>query len=426
MRVLHLNTYDKGGAAGAMLKLHKGFLSIGYESRVLVMKKSANHVNVEEISLPFVIKWYYRLRQEIVLRLLKRKAIEKYNFFNNGEHIAISARYIVQSLPFKPDVIMLHWVTGFVTSTTIKELYFQLKVPFVWRFNDLNAFTGGCHYAYACTNYYVSCGNCPALKKPGMHDLSYQNLQVRQKNLAGIPLTFISSTTVIDEQVRNSSLGRLLAVKKIFISGDTNIFKPATDKLLLRKKYGIKEDAFVFFFGCQHILDPRKGFSELMQSFQQLSKMLSSEIKEKIQLAYASKYSEVSADSFPLNAVQLPFAESEEQLAEYYQLADVYISPSIEDAGPMMLLEALLCGTPAIAYNIGLAKDVLGTNNNGYRIELSDASGFANAMHELLIATADEYQQLSANARNFAVANFSNEVELAGYDSFFKKTLSHV
>lgn len=426
MKIIHLNTYDTGGAAGAMLKLHKGFLSVGYESRVLVMKKSANHLHVNELRLPFILKWYYRIRQELIIRVLKKKTVEKYNFFNAGEHITIPAKYIIQSLPFKPDIIMLHWVTGFVTSVTIQQLYLNLQIPFVWRFNDLNAFTGGCHYAYSCTNYFTACGKCPALINPGTYDLSYQNLQTRLRLLAELPLTFISSTSVIDEEVRNSALGKKLAVKKIFISGDANIFKPAKNKSILRKKYGLDPDAFIFFFGCQHILDPRKGFVELVQSFKQLNEILSQETRQKIQLAYASKYSEVSADVFPFRGVQLPFAESEEQLAEFYQLADVYISPSIEDAGPMMLLEALLCGTPAIAYNIGLARDLLETGKNGYRVELSDGNGFAKAMLQLLKTTHDEYQQLSSNARNFALTHFSNEVELVAYDGFFKKMLNHV
>ncbi|HAK12692.1 MAG TPA: glycosyl transferase family 1, partial [Chitinophagaceae bacterium] len=66
-------------------------------------------------------------------------------------------------------------------------------------------------------------------------------------------------------------------------------------------------------------------------------------------LVYASRYSEVSPDIFPFDAQQLPFANTEQALAKYYQLADLFISPSIEDAGPMMILESLPCGTPVIA-----------------------------------------------------------------------------
>lgn len=427
MKVLHLNTYDTGGAAKAMLRLHRGLLEAGVQSHVLVFKKTQEDATVSEVQFPFLVKWFYRLRSELNFRLLKKRTDPIYNFFNAGEDVCIDAKYLLKSLPFQPDVVMLHWVTGYVTSVNLRDFYQAVQVPILWRFNDLNAFTGGCHYTKTCLRYHEGCGQCPALRSNQLEDLSYKNLQLRKQLLKTIPLSFVSSTSEIDQQVRSSALGKQQAVNKILISADIELFQPAADKKVLRQSLQLPEDKFIIFFGCQHILDPRKGFDRLLHNLKQLHERLTPAEREKVLLVYASRYSEVSPDIFPFTAQQLPFANTEQALAQYYQLADLFISPSIEDAGPMMILESLLCGTPVIAYNIGLAPDAIQHAQNGFIYPLNGPGDLSDGMLELIRASAEDYQAFCRNARTFAAGHFSHKREVQAYlDLFQKITNKHV
>jgi glycosyltransferase involved in cell wall biosynthesis len=344
-----------------------------------------------------------------------------YNFFNVDEADCTPVKYILKSMPFKPDVILLHWVTGFVTAANLRELQLALQVPVLWRMVDMSPFTGGCHYPNRCVGYQQHCGNCPALRSQKPEDLSFRNLMRRRKWLKDLPLTFIPCTTESEELVKSSSIGREHIVHKIMISGDGQVFRPAADKAFLRQSYGLPEDRFIFFFGCQHILDPRKGFDRLTKNLDMLHARLSEEERKRVLLVYASRYSEVSPDIFPFEAISLSFAHSEEQLASYYQLADVFISPSVEDAGPMMVVESVLCGTPVVAYRIGLAPDVLVDGWNGYSFPLQGPENLVDGMERLVRADKETFGQFCLNARTFAMERFNRAEEVKAYLDWIQK-----
>ena len=48
MKIVHLSTYDVGGAANAALRLHQGLLGLGHDSVFLVFKKQTNIPGVVE------------------------------------------------------------------------------------------------------------------------------------------------------------------------------------------------------------------------------------------------------------------------------------------------------------------------------------------------------------------------------------------
>jgi glycosyltransferase involved in cell wall biosynthesis len=55
-----------------------------------------------------------------------------------------------------------------------------------------------------------------------------------------------------------------------------------------------------------------------------------------------------------------------EELASYYQLADVFVFPSTTDTFGMVILEAMACGTPVAAYPVTGAVDQIHNGINGH------------------------------------------------------------
>ena len=45
MKVLHINTYNTGGAAKAALRLHQGLLNEGIDSDFMVLYKTKNNID---------------------------------------------------------------------------------------------------------------------------------------------------------------------------------------------------------------------------------------------------------------------------------------------------------------------------------------------------------------------------------------------
>ena len=66
---------------------------------------------------------------------------------------------------FNPDLIHIHELHAYFVN--IKPLIEHIKkkgIPVVWTFHCEYMYTGKCGYAYECSNFQQSCGNCPAVK----------------------------------------------------------------------------------------------------------------------------------------------------------------------------------------------------------------------------------------------------------------------
>ena len=417
MRVLHLNTYDVGGAAKAVYRFHLALKNAGHDSKMLVFKKREI---IDEDVLSFQLSSAQKIRHylnEIRRKIAGRGIKKQYNFFNVEESIDLPTKNFLKNLPFKPDIICVHWVSGFMSAKNIYELSKATGAPVVWRFNDLNAFTGGCHYSNGCTNYRTGCGNCPALPDASPDDRSRRNVQAKIKWLGKANLCFASSTTEIDEQLKSSAVAKVCKTKLIRLSCASSYFRPV-NKSESAADLGLAAGKKIIFFGANDIADPRKGFKELLRSFHLLKPQLSEELKNKIVLVFASK-SAVEGVDWPFDYIQLPFLKGEEQLARAYQAATVFVSPSLEDAGPMMLVESMLCGTPAIAFAIGLAKDAVINNVTGFIVPPWDVNKFADSIKKVIEMSEDQYQSLSHSCFSKALELFNEQREVREYEELF-------
>jgi phosphatidylinositol alpha-1,6-mannosyltransferase len=79
--------------------------------------------------------------------------------------------------------------------------------------------------------------------------------------------------------------------------------------------------------------------------------------------------------------VKLLGAVSDEQLADLYHGADLFVMPNVPVANDMegfglVLLEAGLCGLPAIASDIEGIRDVISEGENGNLVKSGDVEGF--------------------------------------------------
>lgn len=421
MKILHFNTYDAGGAARAVYRFHVTLKEAGHDSKILVFKKRS----IEDPDIiPFQLSFFQQLRHytnELRRRIARRNIKKEYNFFNVDERIGFPTNYFTENLPFKPDIICVHWVSGFMHAKNIHELSKITGAPVVWRFNDLNAFTGGCHYSSGCTNYRTGCGNCPALPHPSPKDRSWQNVQAKIKWLGKTNVCFVSSTTEIDEQLTSSAVAKVCKTRLIMLSCQSKNFKPVNKKNAAID-LGLPSDRKIIFFGANDLSDPRKGFKELLQSLELLKSKLTKEEQQKILLVYASKAATMEV-TWPFDHIQLPFLNGEDQLAKAYQAATVFVSPSIEDAGPMMLLESILCGTPAIAYSVGLAKDAILNNVTGFIVPPVDVDKFADSIKTVVQMPAEQYDSLSRQCHARAIELFKEERERREYEQLFDELI---
>lgn len=114
----------------------------------------------------------------------------------------------------------------------------------------------------------------------------------------------------------------------------------------------------------------------------------------------------------PLHKVEVKGFVNQTQLYELYRQASVLLFPSISSEGcPLVGIEAMYFGTPAIGYDTGGAGEWLVDGQTGIRVERGDIAGLARAMAELA-SDPEKTARLGRQARAFVSSKFRKEAHI--------------
>ncbi len=86
-----------------------------------------------------------------------------------------------------------------------------------------------------------------------------------------------------------------------------------------------------------------------------------------------------------LRRVRFLPAVPHDELPQYYRGADLLVNPSLSDAFPLTLGEAMACGTPVVATRIGGMPEILEDDVNGLLVGPGDVPRLAAAIESLLL-----------------------------------------
>lgn len=75
---------------------------------------------------------------------------------------------------------------------------------------------------------------------------------------------------------------------------------------------------------------------------------------------------------------------SQQKLAKFYQAADIFVMPSINESFGLTLVEAMACGLPAVAADAQGPNQIIDDNKNGYLVEKSNSKAIAIKIDKLL------------------------------------------
>lgn len=417
MRVAHFSTVDAiGGAAKATLRLHRAWQARGAESWLVVRDKTVDDPSIIAADQPWLAtKGLQLLRNLPGLRPPKTRFT-----FDHDQERGVSLTRALRQLPEQLDLLCIHWTNRFLTKRGIRALYERYRVPLLYALWDQEPVTGGCHYSFGCDGYQKQCGNCPLLLKPGPNDLSHQVWQRKKKYLADLPLTLIAPTSWCRDKVRESSLFGQHRVELIPVPLDAQTFTPG-DRRAARAALQLPLDKKIILFGASYLFEERKGFSQLIEALRVLRASGTSQTcsPNEIHLAVIGSHGEDLAAQLPFPATMLGHQQTDADLARSYQAADVFVCPSLEDAGPMMIPEAMLCGTPVAAFEMGGAPDLIRNGINGQMAPLRDIAALAQAVASIL--SHPEPALLSSHARKDAVAQHGAATVCGRYEELARE-----
>jgi len=69
---------------------------------------------------------------------------------------------------------------------------------------------------------------------------------------------------------------------------------------------------------------------------------------------------------------------------EYLHIAQIFLSPSLREGQPIVILEAMAAGVPVVAYANDGAKSVIADTINGLLVPIGNTNAAADAVEQLL------------------------------------------
>lgn len=347
----------------------------------------------------------------------KKKEDSNYYMFDQNSHKKkCNTTVILKRLPFKPDAFIYLFQQGFLNEEALYELNKSTGAPIYRYMADMAELTGGCHYAWDCEGYIKSCGNCPGLYSDNPNDVTYHNLKFKKKFIDKSEIYPIAASEWQMQQLLKSTLYRDIKKHKILLPTDENIFfNNGRDES--RIALGLPLDKKIIFFGAVSTVEKRKGAKELLAALNFLNELLPAEKRNKIHLAIAGKVDSTFTDKLLFTSSILGFLEYK-NLAKAYSACDVFVCPSIEDSGPTMINQSLMCGTPVVSFTMGVALDLVENFKTGYRARLGDSYDFATGIKDILALSESEIKAVKNNcylkARSLSSKNtfYSNLMEI--------------
>ncbi len=376
-------------------------------------------VSITKYQLLFKID---RAIRQIFNRVIKKHTNPEYCFFQQQRNSFVrETDDIRRYFPFKPDVIVAHWVSNFVTIEMLYKLSKEDGIPIVWYLLDMAPLTGGCHYAWNCKGYTSRCGNCPALYSHQEKDLSFNSLMEKKKFIREMNITFVAGSFWLENQSRNAVITEGKRIEKILLAVDPEIFKPSS-KVNARNVFGLPIDKKIVFFAANSWEESRKGIKYVLELINLFSEKYPSEF-ESCLFVGAGRDDDRNTFDGTQNFYHLGYLGNDQLLATAYQAADLFLSPSVEDSGPMMINEALMVGTPVVSFRMGVAPDLVYEGKTGYIAELGDVEGLMAGMRKILNLGEQEKAALKNNCIKKAMELCHPQVQARSFEKLFKSIL---
>ncbi len=417
MRVLIVNTAERtGGAAIAANRLLQALNRNGVEARMLVRDRKTDAPDVVNVPQSWRLKANFLWERGVIWlnNGLSKKGIFQVDIANAGSDITALEAFNWA------DVIHLHWVNqGFLSLRNLERIMASGK-PVVMTMHDQWYFTGICHYSAGCDRYQSQCGKCPMLKGSCM-DLARRVFDRKRAMYEGHNLTFVGCSRWMADMARQGALTRGHQVTNIPNAIDTDVFKPL-DKTAARQKFNLPQDMRLLLFGAQRITDPRKGFDFLVEACEHISKHHPT-LPGHLGVIVLGGDAQSVKEALPLPVYTVDYLSNEAEIAQLYNAADLFVTPSLQDNLPNTIVEAMACGVPCVGFNIGGIPEMISHKQDGYVADYCDSIDFAQGIAWCLADARNS--ELGRQARETALANYSESVAAQRYQAIYRSALSN-
>jgi glycosyltransferase involved in cell wall biosynthesis len=419
IEIVHVSAVDRRGGAGlATYRLHQALRRKGVASRMLVREKISQDDSVRE--LPPAGGSDPTRRQgveavEYVYRDRNRSDLSNTHFSLSLQGQDLSDCPTVRAA----DLVHLHWVASVQTPASVRRLL-GLNKPIVWTLHDLGPFTGGCHFPAGCRHFEDSCSGCPQLLSDPF-GLPAAVLRDKKDLWPTSAFTLAAPSRWMADQVRKSALFGSTSRLKVIPNGvDTQVFRPRP-QAEARAALGLPLSGNYVLCGADQAQENRKGFGPLGRVLDRCVRDPLFRSADVPILHVGDLPAGWTGKDWPL--LSLGRVAEETRMALAYAAADLFVLPSLEDNLPNMMLEALSCGRPVVAFAVGGVPEIVRDGWNGRLVPAGDETALAQAILSLA-KDPESRTRMGRNGRALIEAQYSGERQAEAYLSLYEEALA--
>ena len=431
MNILHLCTFHKSGASRAAQRLHNGLLQHpSVEASNFLTLESANDVpHLHAFNTDIMLKktWLTRPYEKYKFWQFNRQQIRPTqnqpplaHYFSSAESFFDLTQHPLYQ---KADIIHLHWVSHFLD---IPSFFTKNKKPVVWTLHDTQPLTGGCHAPLGCQKWAdaLPCQHCPQLSEKFSATLAHHQFLAKQNAIAAFIASPKSNPKPPCIVAPSQWLSGLAKQSKIFsgcqhfqiYAGVGGIAYPIIDQGYARTQLGLPQQAKILLFVSDSLNNYHKGFQFLEQAVAKMN-------LPNVIICTVGEYAQTPTNSDARIFWHLGKISDEQKLALAYSAADYFVTPSLADNLPNVVVESLFCGTPVVGFPVGGIVEMIEDGTNGYLCAEATTESLIETLQKAL---SQKYLIKNNNTaiRHAALEKYSLPKQIDAYLNIYQNLLS--
>jgi glycosyltransferase involved in cell wall biosynthesis len=361
MKISLFNNTDIGGAYRAAKNYQRVLSASG--------KFSVDYFNLSEYKNKKV-KNFEKLIE--LRRKLHSKSVRFIRFKQSARFFSlIEKNYSKSIVPLtkSSDVINIHWLgNGF---TDLSQFMNETR-PIIMTLHDSWILTGGCHLPGSCLGLAQECNNCPDVRSRHSQLLIDKDYLQKREFINKQNVLLVSPSAWLKKVVEQKVQKECTEIPNPFIPS-----KKCLKKHDLRKKLKLNtQTRLIMVSGVGIDKNRNKGgmlLQELIQNVQE-------NIKYPIKLLVVGNVTPIKHK----NIISVGLVKDQSEMADYYRLADVFVSLSKVENLPYAVIEACYYGAYPVCFKAGGVSEILTKANYGKLIRPGDFDSLCQSIVEYL------------------------------------------
>lgn len=353
MKILEINSTNYGSTGNIMLQIADTARRKGHT--VITCCPASRENKKKSVENQWLIG--SRFSRNVHLKLFE------YTGFNGCFSLVSTFTFLHKVKKFKPDIIHLHNLHNcYINLPMLFKYIKKQKIQAIWTLHDCWTFTGQCPYfdLAKCDKWKNGCHDCPQINvyPSSKVDRTRTMWKLKRKWFTGVEdMTIVTPSEWLGGLVQQSYL-KGYPIKVINNGIDLNVFKPTESDF--RQKHHL-ENKYILL-GVAFGWGKRKGLDVFID--------LAKRLDDRFQIVLVGTNDDVDK-LLPANIISVHKTNNQQELAEIYTAADLFVNPTREENYPTVNMESISCGTPVQTFKTGGSPEIPNVKT-GYAVDVDD------------------------------------------------------